>query len=159
MAVNSNYRKIIRNGIIAAAAAGPLGAIPGAWDAGAIAGIWTTMFGAIAEKSGHDLNSKFVAKFISTVGGGFCAYYAGCKIATWMFHLIPGAGTLLACGVSSLMNIVYTYKFGAACAKLLDKKEFDLGDATNAATCVLSLLCTFPIPSEIKDIISIRNSA
>lgn len=159
MAVNSKYRKIISRGITAAAAAGPLGAFPGAWDASAIAGIWTTMFVAIAEKSGHDLNSKFVAKFITTIGSGFGAYYAGCKIATWMFHLIPGAGTLLACGVSSLMNTIFTYKFGEACAKLLDKKEFDVGDAANAATCVLSLLCTLPVPSEIKDIMDIKRTA
>lgn len=158
MAIQLKYRGIIQKGIATAAIAGPLGAVPGAWDAGAITAIWSTMFIAISKKSGHDLNNKFVAKFISTVGGGFCAYYAGCKIATWMFHLIPGAGTLLACGVSSLMNIVYTYKFGSICANLLDKKEFDIADATQAATCVLSLLCTLPLPNEIKDIIDIKKS-
>jgi hypothetical protein len=37
--------------------------------------------------------------------------------------------------------------------------DFYLSDAVDTATAVLAMMCTIPIPSEIKDILDIRNSA
>ena len=158
MSVKSEYRGIIRKGVAAATAAGPLGAFAGPFDAGAVGGIWTTMLISIAKRSGHSIDGAFASKFVSTVGAGAVAYYGGCKAATWLFHLIPGAGTLAAMGVSSALNAIFTYKFGAAVSELFDKAEFELKDAAGMATSVLGLMCTFPSINEIKDLINIRNT-
>lgn len=140
------------NGLAAAAAAGPLGAITGPFDAAAIGGIWSTMLLAIADKSNHKLDEHFCAKFITTVGTGSLSYYGGCKAASYLFHLIPGAGTLLAMGISTTLNVLFTYKFGAAVTKLFDKETFDFKDAARAATTVLAHMCTRPTIREIQDI-------
>ncbi len=158
MEVKSQYRGIIKKGVTTATAAGPLGAFAGPFDAGAIGAIWSTMLVSIAKQSGHNIDGAFVSKFITTVGAGALAYYGGCKAATWLFHLIPGAGTLAAMGVSSALNAIFTYKFGATVSNLFDKAEFDLVDATTAATTVLSMMCTFPNMNEIRDLLDIKNS-
>jgi len=53
------------------------------------------------------LNKEEAKKICTTALLGMGGYYAGCKTATKLFHLIPGAGMLLACGISSLANIVF----------------------------------------------------
>jgi len=155
MAIAKKYRVIVRNGVASATAAGPLGAVTGPFDAAAIGSIWTTMLVAIGDRSGHSIDGTFVTKFISTVGSGAVAYYGGCKAATWLFHLIPGAGTLAAMGVSSALNAVFIYKFGAATSKLLNKNSFDLTDAADAASSVLLSMCTFPSFGEVKDLLDL----
>lgn len=157
MSIPSRYKDIVSTGVIASIAVGPLGAF-GAWDAGGIGAIWTTMFVSIANKAGHELDNDYVKKFIASAVTGGAAYYAGCKAATWLFHLIPGAGTLLAMGISSAMNGVFTLKFGSAVANSFEKGDFDVDDAAIAVTTILSLLCTFPTIDEWKDLININNS-
>lgn len=159
MAIPEKYKKIISSGVIASLAAGPLGAFSGPFDAGAIAGIWTTMFISIANKSGHMVDSAFAKKFISTIGTGFVGYYGGCKVATWIFHLIPGAGTLAAMGISTVMNGIFTLKFGSAVASLMNKNDFDVDDAAQAASTVLLSLCTVPTLGEWKELIYIKKDA
>jgi len=115
------------------------------------------MLYAVAKKSGHELDNTYKTKFISTVGSGALAYYGGCKAATYLFHLIPGAGTIAAMGVSSAVNALFTYKFGVAITKLFDKPDLDLSDAATMATTVISLMCTIPNLGEIKEIVDLAN--
>lgn len=77
---------IVRNGITAAAAAGPLGLL-GSLDTAAVAGIWTTMIVAINEKSSQKIDN--VADFVKSVAAGFCSYYIGCKAANMIVSLFP----------------------------------------------------------------------
>ncbi len=114
------------------------------------------MLVSIANRSGHDIDGAFAAKFISTVGAGAIAYYGGCKAATWLFHLIPGAGTLTAMGISSALNALFTYKFGAAVSNQFDRADFDLNDAAVAAASILAVLCTFPTLDDIKGLIDLQ---
>jgi hypothetical protein len=158
MAIKSRYRGIVQKGVVASMAAGPLGAVTGPFDATAVFAIWSTMLIAIARESGHKLDGTFVTKFLSTVGSAAIAYYGGCKAATWLFNLVPGAGTLVAIGASTAMNAVFTYKFGAAVSNLFDKDDFDLKDAFKAAKAVISLLCTFPTISEVEDLLDIKDA-
>ena len=159
MPIKSSYRGIVRKGVYAATAAGPLGAFPGPFDAGALGGIWTTMLVAIAKKSGHELDGKFVTKFITTVGTSVAAYVAGSKMATYLFHLVPGAGTLAAMGISSYFNAMITYRFGASVSELFDKKDFDLGDAVNASELVIGMMCKSFTLGDIKGLLDIQRVA
>ena len=157
MAIAYKYRSTVQAGVLAATALGPAGAFSGPADAAAIFSVWTTMFCSMVEESGHSMNRDFAVKLVSTVGTGVVGYYAGCKSATWLFHLIPGAGTLTAMGVSSAMNALFTYKFGTGVAKLLEQGELDLQDAAATATCLLALVCTMPTPEDIKGMLDLRS--
>lgn len=48
-------------------------------------------------------------------------YYLGCKTATKLFHLIPGAGTIAAMGISSLQNMIFTYRFAITLTRIFNK--------------------------------------
>jgi uncharacterized protein (DUF697 family) len=152
MALERHY-ETIKTGVVAAGVAGPVGAIPGPLDALAIGGIWTIMLVSIAKKSGHQLSEAYVAKFVSIVSAGAVGYYGGCKVAGWLLNLIPGAGTLAAMGVSAVLNIIFTYKFGVTVADIFDRDEFNLNDAATAASAVLLLLCAVPTLHDIREII------
>lgn len=156
MSIPEKYKPIISKGVLASLAAGPLGAFGGI-DTLAVGGIWTTMFVSIADKAGKDLDEEYVKKFITSAATGAVAYYAGCKAATWLFHLIPGGGTLLAMGASTIMNAIYTLKFGSGVAHSFEKGQLDFSDAAVAATSVLAALCTIPSMDEWKDLIQIHN--
>ena len=158
MAVKTKYQGIIKKGVVAASAAGPIGAFVGPFDAGAIGGIWGTMLVSIANRSGHKIDGKFASKFIATVGAGAVAYYGGVKAATWLFHAIPGAGSLTAMGISTALNAIFTYKFGAAVSDLFDSSRIDPEDASKMATTVLAVMCTFPSMSEVRDLLDIKRS-
>lgn len=155
MAIDTRFQEIVRKGVVAATAAGPLGAFAGPFDASAIGGIWSTMLVAIAKKSGHNVDGRFATKFIGLVGAGAAAYYGGCKAATWLFHFIPGAGTLAAMGISTLMNALFTYRFGVAVARQFANEEFNLSNAAEAATSVLAVLCTYPSVREFRELADI----
>jgi hypothetical protein len=159
MAIQEKYRKITKTAILAATAAGPLGAFTGPFDGAAVGTIWTTMVVAMVKKSGHELSAGFVSKFVATLGVGVAAYYGGCKLATMLFHIIPGAGTLMAMGISSLMNALFTYKVAAAVSSQLENGKFSFHDAHLAAIAIVQIVCSLPKAGEIRDILDIRQSA
>ena len=158
MAISRKYYSDLRSGVLAATALGPAGAFAGPADAAAIFSVWTTMFVSMVKKSGHGLDERFVVKFISIVGTGVVGYYAGCKSATWLFHAVPGAGTLTAMGVSSAMNALFTYKFGTGVATLIERDELDLQDAAATATCLLALVCTIPTLGDVKGMLDLHSA-
>lgn len=159
MAINEKYRIITRNALVAATAAGPLGAFTGPFDCAAVGTIWTTMVVAMAEKSGREFSTSFISKFIATLGVGVAAYYGGCKAATMLFHMIPGAGTIMAMGVSSFMNALFTYKVAEAVTGQLDNDDFNAHDAELAAGAIITIVCSLPTINEVKDMIGIHKQA
>lgn len=56
---------------------------------------------------------------------GMGGYSLGCKTATKLFHLIPGAGTLAAMGLSSLQNIIFTYRFAITLSRIFKQGSVD----------------------------------
>lgn len=154
MAVKEMYRNIVK---VATAAAGAVG-VPGAFSFGldvtALSAIWITMIISIADKSGHKVDKSFAGKLAAGLLAGVAAYIAGSKLAIGLLHLIPGAGTLAAIGVNSLLNALYTYKMGHALSNLFDKGGFDMSDVNWVAGNLMSVVLTVPTPSEIADVIS-----
>lgn len=159
MALDRKYHPVVQKAVVAATAAGPLGAFTGPFDMAAVGVIWTTMFVAMTEKAGVSVDAEFAKKFVATAGTGAASYIGGCKVATMLFHLIPGAGTFTAMGVSSALNAVYTLKFANGIGKVFERRDFGVLDAADAATIVLGVLCTMPRPSEFQEVFQLKNDA
>ena len=155
--IAKEYWGIMKTAIIAATAAGPIGAIPGAGfaDAAALGAIWTTLTAAICKKAGKSLSSDAVKSFVTASITGAGAYYVGCKLATWLLFLIPFLGQLGAIGISSAANAIFTYRFGYSILKLIEKNAVDSKNVTEMAKVALGLMCKFPSVNETMEIIQI----
>lgn len=120
------YQDIVTTAVRASAAAG----VPGAFTAGAdIAGltlVWGGMMVAIAERSGHELDRSMAVKVAASAITSIAAYATGIKLATKAFHLIPGAGTVAAIGISAGLNMLFTLRFAKVVIDNFDKPGLDL---------------------------------
>jgi uncharacterized protein (DUF697 family) len=150
MAINWQYRDIVRNATLAAGAIGVPGAFSFGADITAMTATWGAMTVAIAKKSGHQMDAAFSAKVVTGVLAGVAGYLGGSKIATALVSLIPG-GVLVAVGVNSALNALFTYKLGDALAKLFDKGQFDSSDVATAVTTLLSLVVGMPTFGQLRD--------
>ncbi|HKH48047.1 MAG TPA: hypothetical protein VKM72_25590 [Thermoanaerobaculia bacterium] len=150
MAIDQKYRDVVRNATLAAGAAGIPGAFSFGADVTAMAATWGTMIVAIAKRSNHRVDPAFAAKLASGVLTGVAGYVTGSKIATTAMSLIPG-GVLLAVGVNSGLNSLFTYRLGLALSKLFDKGKLDASDATTAVTTLLSLMIGLPTWGQLRD--------
>lgn len=90
---------------------GPIGAFSSGADVASVAGWWGYLLVQYSKYYGIHLDKETAKKICSTALLGMGGYYLGCKTATKLFHLIPGAGTITAMGISSLQNIIFTYRF------------------------------------------------
>lgn len=153
MAVKEKYRKIVKVATVTAGGIGVPGAFSFGLDVTALSGTWIIMILAVADKSGHEMDKAFAGKLAAGVLAGVAAYIAGSKLAMGLLHLIPGAGTLAAIGVNSLLNALYTYKMGHALSNLFDKGGFEMSDVDWVAKNLMAVILTIPTPSEIADVI------
>lgn len=140
---------IVRNGITAAAAAGPLGLF-GAVDTAAIAGIWTTMIIAINEKSIRKIDN--VTDFVKSVAAGFCSYYIGCKAANMIVSLFPG-GIILGVATSTATNIYFTYRMAEIVVEMLNSPRYELEKPEHYVSFALKLLKKLPSAKEITAVV------
>lgn len=153
--IPAKYTTIVKNALIAAAAAGPLGVASGPADTIAIAGIWATMFVAIREKGNKDFGSD-PKRITRGVAAGIVKYYIGCKLATYACFLIPGAGIFAGMSVSAVCNIYFTYNFASILIGLMETKStYSDDDIINE---IISLIKKMPTTEEIKEIVYIYNS-
>ena len=102
---------------------GPLGAFSGAGDMMAIAGVWATLLWMMAQNHGIKLAKEKSKELCMCIADGVMKYIAGCKAATKLFHLIPGAGTVIAIAGSTLENIVFTYRFARSVTDIMLKEH------------------------------------
>ena len=109
--IPEKYTAATKKALIAAAGCGPLSAFSSAADVAAITGIWGTYLYTVARGEHIEMKKETATQICKSVLLGAAGYYAGCKMATRLFNLIPGAGTLLGMGISALTNILFTYRF------------------------------------------------
>ena len=57
------------------------------------------------------------------------------------------------------MNALFTYKVAAAVSEQLETGKFNTHDAQLAASAIVTIVCSMPSLGEIRDIMSIRDSA
>lgn len=140
---------IVRNGITAAAAAGPLGLF-GTVDTAAVAGIWTTMIIAINEKSTRKIDN--VTDFVKSVAAGFCSYYIGCKAANMIVSLFPG-GIILGVATSTATNIYFTYRMAEIVVEMLNSPRYEQEKPEHYVSFALKLLKKLPSAKEITAVV------
>ena len=140
MAVPEKFRDIVGAG---AAAAGALG-VPGAFAFGAdvpvLMGIWATGALMISKRAGFQTSEEQVKGLVTSSLGGLALYLTGAKLASKLFHLLPGPGTLAAIGVNSSLNALFTYRFLRSVAKVyddFDNEEINFQIAINTLTDLL----------------------
>ena len=117
----SKYSGITKKALIAAAGCGPLGVFSGAADMAAIAGIWGTYLYSAARMEQVEMSKETAVEICKTVLLGAAGYYAGCAMANRVMIFIPGAGILMGMGVSSLANVLFTYRFALTVTLILSR--------------------------------------
>ena len=105
------YHAITKKALIAAAGCGPLGVFSSAADVASIAGVWGTYLYSAARLERVEMTKESAVQICKTVLLGAAGYYAGCKMATRLFMFIPFAGPFMGMGISSLTNVLFTYRF------------------------------------------------
>lgn len=109
--IPARHRKTARNAMVASAGLGPLGAFITAADIASIAAIWGACLVQVASDEYRDLDKETAIDICKTALLGMGGYYAGCKAATKAFLLIPFAGIFIGMGISSVANVIFTYRF------------------------------------------------
>ena len=153
------HRKATKVALVASAALGPLGALAGPGDVLAIAGVWSACLISVAAKEGCDLDKDTALGICKSVAWGIAGYYAGCKVANYLFLLIPGAGFLMAMGASSVANIIFTYRFVLTLCKVFENSGS--GEQLKIDKIADEIIAVFKgngIINDIRDIISIYSS-
>ena len=113
-------RERVRDTMLAAGALGPIGAFSTVADVASIAGCWGTLLMAFGKHYHIQIDKDTAVKTCSSILLGLGSYYAGCKLATKLFNLIPFAGTLMGMGISSVANILFTYRFALTLTRMFD---------------------------------------
>ncbi len=148
------HREATRIALIAAAGAGPVGAFFTAADVASIAGIWGACLYSVAENEGCSLDKDTAIGICKSALLGMSAYYVGCKTATKFFLLIPGAGIIAAMGVSSMTNIIFTYRFVLTLCTIFSENKNHL-NLENLEDNIKSMFKGNGALKDIKDIIDI----
>lgn len=125
-------RSGVKLAIFETGALGPIGAFSSTADIASIAGWWGYLLVKYSNYYELPLDKETAKKICSTTLLGMGGYYLGCKTATKLFHLIPGAGTIAAMGISALQNIIFTYRFAVTLTRIFSSGNIDydtLGDS------------------------------
>lgn len=118
MEISSALRADIKLAVFETGILGPIGAFSSIANVANIAGWWGFLSVQYSKYYGIQLDQEAAKKICSTALLGMGGYYLGCKTATKLFHLIPGAGTLTAMGMSALQNIIFTYRFAVTLTRI-----------------------------------------
>ena len=126
MEIPRELREEVKLAISETGLLGSIGSFSSIADVAAIAGWWGYLLVKYAKYYvGKSIDKEAAKKICSTAILGMGGYYAGCKAATRLFHMIPGAGTLIACGVSGVTNMVFTYRFAVTLTKIFTAGKVD----------------------------------
>ena len=109
----------------------------------------------LAQISGHPVDGTFATKLGMAVLSGTAGYVVGSKLAMKALHIIPGAGTLSAVGVTATLNGLFTLKLGRAIVNLFDKGEFDTQDYKAAGSSLIALVIALPTIDELRELVEV----
>lgn len=149
-----NHRGKAQIALIAAASLGPIGSISSAADIASIAGIWGTYLYSVASKEGYSIDKDAAVKICKSALLGLGGYYVGCKTATKFFWLIPGAGWVAAMGISSLTNILFTYRFALTVCSMFNSsgEALEIGEISEN---IKQMFAGNGIADDIREIVDI----
>lgn len=150
------HRNAARAALIASAGLGPMGAFSAGEDILAVGGIWSLCLMKIAAEEGCSLDKDTALGICKSVALGVSGYWAGCKLATKIFFMIPGAGVFAAMGASSIANVIFTYRFVLTLCKIFERNGGGRSlNFSNIAEQAKTMFGGNGLWNETKDIISI----
>lgn len=131
-------KKDVKLAIFEAGTMGPIGAFSTVADVAGIAGWWGYLLVCYAKHYNYAIDIEMAKKLCATVLLGMGGYYFGCKTATKLFHMIPGAGTLAAMGISSLQNVIFTYRFAVTLTCIFSAGSVKLDMLADSIKCMFA---------------------
>lgn len=134
----NKYKYNTKVALLASAGCGPLGAFSSVADVAAIATCWGGLMYSMAKDSNFSLDKDAAIDICKSALLGMGGYYIGCKTATKVFLLIPGAGIIAGMGISSVANIIFTYRFALTLSNILESKRGSL-DLENLAESIKAM--------------------
>lgn len=138
MEIPTALRKDVKLAILETGLLGPIGAFSTVADVTSIGGWWGFLLYKYARHYGIEMDREAAKKICSTAILGLGGYYLGCKTATKLFHMIPGAGTIAAMGMSALQNIIFTYRFAITLSRIFAKGNVNLDSLVEAIKCMFA---------------------
>ena len=150
------HRNAAKIALAASAALGPVGALSAGEDILAVGSTWSACLISIAGKEGCSINKDSALAICKSTALGVAGYWAGCKLATKIFFLIPGAGIFAAMGASSFANILFTYRFVLTICEIFENNSnlntLNIGELISQTK---TMCCGNGFFSDVKDIVSI----
>lgn len=148
--IKKKYEAPIRTGVAAASAIGPAGIIFPGFDMAGIGVVWTTMLGAIANKSDHAVDGAAIAKIAAAGVRAASGYALGSKVLSWsVMLLVPVGGIPAAMAANAALNGLFTLKLGATTAKQFDRPNFNGLDAVKLAGSIVHAIHPIPTGEEL----------
>lgn len=126
-------KTIIHTGLL-----GPIGAFSTAADVAAIGISWGSLLGKFAEYYHKELDFEAASKICISALLGLGGYYSGCQTAVKYFNTLPIAGTFMAMGISSLQNVVFTYRYAETLSAIFGAGKVDILNLAGSIKTMLS---------------------
>ncbi len=138
MEIPCALRSDVKLAILETGLLGPIGAFSTVADVASIGGWWGYLLVKYSKYYGMEMDKEAAKKICSTAILGMGGYYLGCKTATRLFHMIPGAGTIAAMGMSALQNIIFTYRFAVTLSRIFAKGNVNVNTLVDAIKCMFA---------------------
>lgn len=138
MEIPCALRSDVKLAILETGLLGPVGAFSTVADVASIGGWWGYLLVKYSKYYGMEMDKEAAKKICSTAILGMGGYYLGCKTATRLFHMIPGAGTIAAMGMSALQNIIFTYRFAVTLSRIFAKGNVNVNTLVDAIKCMFA---------------------
>ncbi len=152
--IPQKHRGATKTALRAIAALGPIGAFSSVADIAAIATVWGSCLYSVAAKENCHLDKDTAVGICKSALLGLSGYYVGCKTATKFFWLIPGAGIFMAMGLSTLTNIIFTYRFVLTLCNIFTEKKNKV-NIDNLADNIKAMFKGNGPLNDVKDIVDI----
>lgn len=156
MTIETKYRGVIKTAALAAAGVGGPGLFLPALDTTAVAGIWTTMVLRIGEVSGRGITRASAAKVACAAVAACSAYLFGSKILTWaampLVAAFPLAGVPMATALNVVLNGLFTFRLGSACARNFERPDFSADELLEMSLSLTGVMISVPSVEELREV-------
>jgi hypothetical protein len=152
--IETKYRGIIKTAALAAAGVGGPGVFFPVLDTTAVAGIWTTMVLQIGEASGRGVTAATAAKVAGAAVAACSAYMLGTKVLTFaampLVAAFPLAGVPMVTGLNVILNGLFTFRLGRACAHNFERPDFSLDELLETSVNITAMMISVPSGGELR---------
>jgi hypothetical protein len=154
--LKEEYKDVVKKAVIGAAGVSVPGTLVPGVDMAGTATVWTTMIGAIAKKSGREIDVGVLAKMAGSAAAGVAGYYAASKFLTYaalpLLVVFPVAGIPAVAGLNSALNAILTYRLAKIASELISNPAVDEQAITTLGRDVAGYMKGIPTMREVGEI-------